>query len=96
MIEEIKLLEDDLGRDNIVILENKKHELFELRQQKLEGMIVRSKAKWINDGERNSKYFCGLEKRHFTEKSMPFLEKFDGSIIHDADLITQELRKKFL
>ena len=33
----------------------------ELRQKKVEGMVVRSHAKWLYEGEQNSKYVCNLE-----------------------------------
>ena len=56
-------------------------------------MIIRSKAKWIADGEKNSKYFCGLENRNFTQKAMCFIEKSSGEIISDSDQITQEVKQ---
>ena len=55
-------------------------------------MIVRSRAKWIYEGEQNSKYFCNLEKRHFVQKAMCFIQKDDGDIIHDSNSITQEVK----
>lgn len=27
------------------------------------GAFIRSRAKWIEEGEKNTVYFCGLEKR---------------------------------
>ena len=46
-------------------------ELKNLREERFKGIIMRSKAKWNVEGERSSKYFCNLEKRHFTEKNYP-------------------------
>ena len=43
-------------------------ELKKLWEDKIRGIIMRTKAKWNVEGERSSKYFCNLEKRHFTEK----------------------------
>ena len=64
---EIKKLEDHhtINENDLVLLEAKKEELRLPRQQKIEGMIVRSKIKWIQ--ERPSKYFCHLEKRNCPE-----------------------------
>ena len=31
------------------------------------GAILRSKVKWYNEGEKNTKYFHNLEKRHFKQ-----------------------------
>ena len=59
----IKHLEDNLNKNNVHQLEEKRQELTELRKKKVEGMIVRSRAKWIYEGEQNSKYVCNLEKK---------------------------------
>ena len=37
---------------------------------KTAGAILRSKIKWFNEGERNTKYFHSLEKRHFNCKTI--------------------------
>ena len=55
-------------------------------------MIVRSRAKWIYEGEQNSLKNCNLEKRYFVQKAMCFIQKDDGDIIHDSNLITQEVK----
>ena len=88
----IKHLEDNLNENNVHQLEEKRQELIELRKKKVDGMIVRPRAKWIYEGEQNSKYFCNLEKRHFVQKAMCFIQKDDGDIIHDSNLITQEVK----
>ena len=43
----IKHLEDNLNENNVHQLEEKRQELIELRKKKVNGMIVRSCAKWI-------------------------------------------------
>lgn len=42
---------------------NLKSKLDECSSRRARGAFIRSKAKWIEDGERNTAYFCGLEKR---------------------------------
>ena len=32
--------------------------------KKTKGIILRSKAKWVEEGEKNTKYFLNLEKRN--------------------------------
>ena len=44
------------------VLEQKRHELLELRQKKLDGMIVRSHAKWLYEGEKMQNIFVTLRK----------------------------------
>ena len=34
------------------------------------GAILRSKVRWHEDGERNTKYFYSLEKRNYTSKAI--------------------------
>lgn len=43
-------------------VEKLKSELEALYDQRVEGIIVRSKARWHEHGEKNSKYFLNLEK----------------------------------
>ena len=88
----IKHLEDNLNENNVHQLEEKRQELIELRKKKVEGMILRSCAKWIYEGEQNSKYSCNLEKIYFIQKTMCFIQKDDGNIIHDSNLITHEVK----
>ena len=49
-------------------VEKFKSELEALYDQKVEGIIVRSKARWHEHGEKNSKYFLNLEKRNHIKK----------------------------
>ena len=79
----IKHLEDNLNENNVHQLEDKRQELMKLRKKKVDGTIMRPRAKWIYEGEQNSKYFCNLEKRQFVQKAMCFIQKDDGDIIYD-------------
>ena len=47
---------------NFENLEAKRSELYELRKKKMEGIKVRSRARWISEGEKTTKYFCKLGK----------------------------------
>ena len=55
---------------NYPILEAKKEELLQLRNKKMQGVFIRSRAKWTSEGEKPSKYFCNLESRNFVSKTM--------------------------
>ena len=41
----------------------------------IEGAQVRSRLKWIEEGERNTKYFLGLEKSNFNKKMYEIVER---------------------
>ena len=45
-------------------LEAKKEQLESLIEYKTKGAIIRLKSQWYNEGEKNTKYFLNLEKRH--------------------------------
>ena len=45
-----------------------KENLEKMYENKTQGTILRSKTPWHNEGEKNSKYFFNLEKRHFKRK----------------------------
>ena len=78
LIKEISDLESMVDV-NIDILEQKRKDLQDIRQKRLDGLFIRSRAKWIDEGEKNSKYFCNLENRNFISKCMPNLWKSDGT-----------------
>ena len=45
-------------------LEDKKAELEKIIEYKTKGAILRTKCRWHDEGEKNTKYFLNLEKRH--------------------------------
>lgn len=48
----------------------KKKELESIRKEKLLGHMIRSRARWIEEGEKPSKYFCNLESRNYLNKTI--------------------------
>ena len=73
-------------------LKCKKREYEELQEEVVRGIIVRTKAKWIAEGERNTKYFFNLEKRNYQQKCISRLQGENGIIINDAKCILEEER----
>ena len=65
--------------------------IHDIRNDKLKGYMIRSKAKYIDQGETPTNFFCGLEKHNYTSKTFGQLEKKnDGSIIMDQKGILKE------
>ena len=54
---------------NQQLLDDKKQELEKLRDYKLKGHLVRSRLKWLDEGEKPTNFFCNLEKQNLTEKN---------------------------
>ena len=53
------------NRNIILELQAEKLRLKRIMSYKTKGAILRSKVRWHEQGERNTKYFYGLEKRNF-------------------------------
>ena len=51
---------------------------------------MRSKARWYENGEKNSKYFLHLEKRNFLRKKISKLKLSKGEETDDAETILEE------
>ena len=89
----IKILEIGLqhARPEAKILYDKYvRELQSLREEYLEGAIVRSRVRYLEHGDAPTKYFCGLEKRNYNCKVMNKLTLSDGTTITDQNKILKE------
>ena len=74
---EIKKLEDHdtINENDLVLLEAKKEELRLLRQQRIEGMIVRSTLKLIQEGESLQNIFATWKKETLCRNIYRLLKK---------------------
>ena len=70
-----------------------KEKLQTIRKNKIEGIMIRSRAKWAAEGEKVTKYFCNLENRHYTSKQMFKLINNKGEEISDTKEIVEETRQ---
>ena len=99
---ETKVIELEKTLDETDCLQEKKqlleeinevrNDLDEIYNQKVQGMLIRSKAKWMEEGEKPTKYFFNLEARHFLNKAIMELEKNDGTILNDISDIINETK----
>jgi len=69
-----------------------KEEFEKLREKKMQGVLLRSRARWVADGEKVTQYFCALEKRNYVNKSMFKMVKEDGKEINDLEQIRNEVK----
>ena len=60
---------------------------------KTKGAILRSKVRWHEEGERKTKYFYSLEKRHHDIKTVSKLKVGDNCYIEDQFEILKEEKK---
>ena len=97
LIDEIKDLENSNNIPIIIdVIENKKSELENLRKEKMEGHIVRSRVQWLAEGEKPSQYFCVLEHNNYIEKTVKKIILNDGKIITDQKTILSEMKNFYV
>lgn len=89
---EIQDLEQNLNDNVSDILIEKQKELESMRKSRMKGQAVRARVKWIDEGEKPTKYFCSLESRNYICKQIPRIEKENGSIICKQEKILEELK----
>ena len=53
--------------------------------------MLRSKARWIQHGEKNTKYFFNLERRNYNKKFITKLKRNDGTELNSQrDILKEE------
>ena len=72
-------------------IEEVENELKLLREKRINGIILRAKARWKVEGEKSTKYFCNLEKRHYQEKLIPkLIKENDQEITNLEDILVEQ------
>ena len=61
-------------------------ELDDIYKEKAKGAFIRSRLKWFEEGERNSKYFFDIEKRNMERSSLHKI-KVENSTTEDYTVI---------
>ena len=55
------------------------------------GVMLRSRARWVEHGEKSTKYFLNLEKRNHNNKVITKLKTNNGDeIVHPVDILKVE------
>ena len=92
LLQDITNLEaTSLGQSNSTLLEDKKVELENLRKEKVRGHMIRTRLQWLNEGEKPTSFFCKLESKHCTEKTMKKIQTNSGTVVMDQKLILKEI-----
>ena len=87
-----QVFEADPNNTNSNILNSSKENLEAFYDEKLNGVIIRARARWHEHGEKSSKYFLNLEKRNHIKKHMRKL-KISGVITTDPISILAEQKR---
>ena len=62
------VFQNNPSQENLSTLNVLKEKMEQMYDKKVEGIIIRSRARWYKHGEKNSKYFFNLEKRNHIRK----------------------------
>ena len=88
----IKLLEENLSQSNLDEYYLLRNEVEQLQKEKMKGSIIWSRVKWNIDGEKPTRFFCGLEKSNTISKTVQKIIKDDGSEITNQKQILEEIK----
>ena len=59
--------------------------------EKLKGVFIRSKARWVEHGEKPSTYFCSLEKRKYVTKALTMSIDNKNNVLETQKQIEKEV-----
>ena len=90
LISEIKVLETTDPESNYDLIKTKQDELKLFREKQLQGTLIRSRARWVEQGEKPTKYFCNLENRNFISKHVSSVFNDRGEELVSPKKITNE------
>ena len=86
---------DNLSEGETQILNRTQDDLDMYRDEQVQSILFRSKLKWHNDGQKASKYLCGLEKSKSGAKDMKMLITDSGEEITNTKEILKKQRKYY-
>ena len=89
----MNVLKTNKSKENITQLYRLRAELNKIADYKTKGAIVRSRIRWHEEGERNTKYFLNLEKRRHSKTHITKLKDKDGKEITDPSEILLSQRE---
>ena len=72
-------------------LEEKLNKIYDFETN---GLIICSRVRWLEEGERSSKYFCNLENRSWQKKNIYSIGDDEGNIISDQPSILQNIHNE--
>ena len=82
--------------DLVEKLNDLKSELEKIIELRTKGAILRSKIRWYNEGEKNTKYFLNLEKRHCKEGTISQLKQDAKNFVTSDQEILAECQSFYM
>ena len=88
---DIKDLEKNCFPGSFEKLYDKKQELQNIRENKIQAIKIHSRADWLKDSEKPFKYLTSLENKKYIEETIKHLGKQDGQILTEQNSILNEV-----
>ncbi len=66
------------NNNEFILLQN---QLKSIRKEHMKGLMVRARAKWIEEGKKPTKYFLALKKRNYRNKTVSKIANDNGVMI---------------
>ena len=89
-----KIFHDKQYKNDLLVQKKKiEAEINVYYEQKTKGDYIRSRAKWITNGEIGSKYFLGLEKKRQNDNVIKKLKTLDNQIVFSDNEILKEAHR---
>ena len=85
---------NEISNEEILLLQEKHEALREIRQKKIEGVMLRSRCRYEELGEKPTKYFLNLENRNYQEKVIQYLIDENGEEVYGTKDIL-EVQKNY-
>ena len=87
-----KLMCESPLQDTIAKYYEVKLKLEQISKRKTEGGMIRSKARWCEQGERNTRYFFNLERRNHLNKYTTELKTENLTLSNPTEILNEECR----
>ena len=87
-----KLMCESPSQDTIARYYEVKLKLEHISKRKTEGAMIRSKARWCEQGERNTRYFVNLERRNHLNKYITEQKTENFTLTNPTEISNEEYR----
>ena len=85
-------MREPLTRYSIARYDEVKLKLEHISKRKTEGAMIRRKARWCEQGERNTRYFFNLERRNHLNKYITELKTESLTLANPTEILNEEYR----
>ena len=83
-------MKEEDKKDTLNALDTKTLELEKIIEYRTKGSILRARCRWHNEGEKNTKYFLNLEKRHYNRGAISQLKlENENFVTTDKEILSE-------